>query len=70
MLEKRKNSGPDDPHGGPKSAERWKLAASHPDADDIAAAGAFVEQMKHKLVMKSRFEAKKAAKLAALQQKE
>ncbi len=70
MLEKRKNSGPDDPHGGPKSAERWKLAASHPDADDIAAAGAFVEQMKHKLVMKSRFEAKKAAKLAALQHKE
>ncbi len=70
MLEKRKNSGPDDPHGGPKSTERWKLAASHPDADDIAAAGAFVEQMKHKLVMKNRFEAKKAAKLAALQHKE
>lgn len=70
MLEKRKKSGPDDPHGGPKSAERWKLAASHPDADDIAAAGAFVEQMKHKLVMKTRFEAQKAAKLAALQHKE
>ena len=30
MLAKRKNAGPDDPHGGPKSMERWKLASTHP----------------------------------------
>ena len=69
MLEKRKNAGPDDPHGGPKSIERWKLAASHPDEADIAAARDFVDQMKHKLIMKERFLARKAEKLAALQKK-
>lgn len=70
MLEKRKHAGPDDPHGGPQSVERWKLAASHPDEADIAAARYFVDQMKHKLIMKERFLARKAAKLAALQKKE
>ncbi len=69
MLEKRKNAGPDDPHGGPQSEERWRLAASHPDAQDIAAAKDFVDRMEHKLVMKARFAARQAEKLAALQQK-
>ncbi|MBE6074365.1 MAG: flavodoxin [Selenomonas ruminantium] len=69
MLEKRKNAGPDDPHGGPQSEERWRLAASHPDAQDIAAAQDFVDRMEHKLVMKARFAARQAEKLAALQQK-
>lgn len=67
MLKKRQNAGPDDPHGGPKSVERWKLAASHPDAQDVADAKDLVERMKHKMVMRQRFLAKKAAKLAALQ---
>ena len=69
MLAKRKNAGPDDPHGGPKSMERWKLASTHPDAQDIADAKDLVDRMKHKMVMRDRFLAKKAAKMAALQQK-
>ncbi len=68
MLEKRKKAGPDDPHGGPQSEERWRLAATHPDAQDIAAAQDLVERMEHKLVLKARFAAKQAAKLAALRQ--
>ena len=69
MLAKRKNAGPDDPHGGPKSMERWKLASTHPDAQDIADAKDLVDRMKHKMAMRERFLAKKAAKLAALRQK-
>lgn len=69
MLAKRKNAGPDDPHGGPQSMERWKLASTHPDAQDIADAKDLVDRMKHKMAMRERFLAKKAAKLAELQQK-
>ena len=69
MLAKRKNAGPDDPHGGPKSMERWKLASTHPDAQDIADAKDLVDRMKHKMVMRDRFLAKKAAKMAELAKK-
>lgn len=69
MLAKRKNAGPDDPHGGPKSMERWKLASTHPDAQVIADAKDLVDRMKHKMAMRERFRAKKAGKLAALRQK-
>lgn len=69
MLAKRKNAGPDDPHGGPKSIERWKLASTHPDAQDIADAKDLVDRMKHKMVMRDRFLAKKAAKMAELAKK-
>ena len=69
MLEKRRNAGADDPHGGAKSAERWKLAASHPDAQDLAKARDFVEHMEHKLVMKEHFLAQKAARLTELQKR-
>ena len=55
MLEKRKNAGPDDPHGGAKSMERWKLASTHPDAEDEQHAREFVQQMKRKLVQRERF---------------
>ncbi len=68
MLEKRKNAGPDDPHGGAKSQERWKLAASHPDEQDLADARDLVPRMERKLALKKKFLAKKAAKLAALQE--
>lgn len=67
MLEKRKNAGPDDPHGGAKSQERWKLAANHPDEQDLADARDLVPRMERKLVLKKKFLAKQAAKLAALQ---
>ena len=63
MLENRKNAGPDDPHGGPKSAERWKLASTHPDAQDVADAKDLVVRMERKLVLKEKFLAKKKAKL-------
>lgn len=69
MLAKRKNAGPDDPHGGPKSMERWKLASTHPDAQVIADAKDLVDRMEHKMAMRERFLAKKAGKLAALRQK-
>ena len=64
LLEKRKNAGPDDPHGGPHSIERWKSAATHPDDADIAAAKAFVAAMQRKLVMKRKYLAAKQAKAA------
>ena len=59
MLEKRKNAGPDDPHGGVKAQERWRKAATHPDAQDIEAAKELVQKMEHKLVLKARFLARK-----------
>lgn len=58
LLEKRRNAGADDPHGGAESAARWKLADSHPDAQDLADARDFVERMEHKLAMQKRFLAK------------
>lgn len=66
MLEKRKNAGPDDPHGGAKAMERWQKAASHPDEQDLAAARNLVANMERKLELKKRFLAKQAAKIAAL----
>lgn len=62
LIEKRKASGPDDPHGGPHSAARWAKAANHPDADDLQAARDFVADMQHKLQMRRAFAAKKAAR--------
>ncbi len=55
MIEKRKNAGPDDPHGGPKAMERWKSAATHPDEQDLANAAEFVAQMKHKLELRKKY---------------
>ena len=55
MIEKRKNAGPDDPHGGAKAAERWKSASTHPDEQDLAAAAEFVEQMKRKLALRQKY---------------
>ena len=65
LIEKRKNAGPDDPHGGAKSIERWKNAATHPDDADKAAAKAFVAAMQHKLALKKKWLAGKEAKIAA-----
>ncbi len=66
LLEKRKNAGPDDPHGGAKAIERWQKAASHPDAQDLAAARELVPRMERKLALRKRFLAKQEAKLAEL----
>ena len=62
MLEKRKNAPADDPHGGAAAIERWKRAASHPDAADLAAAAQIVAKMERKLVMRERYLAKKQKK--------
>ena len=70
MLEKRKKAGPDDPHGGAKSMERWRLAASHPDAQDVAAAKELVGRMEHKLRLRENFLARQAEKMAKLAQHE
>lgn len=67
MQKKRAQAGPDDPHGGAKSIERWKLASTHPDEQDLADARDFVLRMEHKLVMKERFWAKQASKRKELQ---
>lgn len=61
MLEKRQKGSKDDPHSGKKAEERWRLASTHPDAQDIADAKDFVVRMQHKLELKQRFLAKKAA---------
>ena len=65
MLEHRKNAGPDDPHGGPKSLERWRLASTHPDEADEAAAKEFVAAMQHKLDLKKKYLAAKQQKVLA-----
>lgn len=67
MQKKRAQAGPDDPHGGAKSVERWRLASTHPDEQDLADAKEFVQRMEHKLILKERFLAKQAAKRKALQ---
>ena len=59
LLEKRKNAPADDPHGGAAAIERWKKAASHPNAEDLAAAARLVGNMEHKLAMRERYLAKK-----------
>ena len=69
LKEKRKNAGPDDPHGGAKSLKRWAEAAGQPNAGDLQAARDFAAAMQHKLVVRRQYRAKKAAKLAALKQK-
>lgn len=51
LIEKRKNSSPDDPHGGTAAMERWKRAANHPNEEDFSAAADFVAQMKRKLML-------------------
>lgn len=68
MLEKRKNADPNDPHGGKKGQERWKLASTHPDEQDVADAKDFVVRMQRKIVMKQKFLAKKAAEMAVRKQ--
>lgn len=65
MLAKRQKADPNDPHSGKKGEERWRLASTHPDEQDIADAKDFVERMKHKLIMKQRFLAKKEAERKA-----
>ena len=60
LLEKRKQAAPDDPHGGAESLERWRMAASHPDHEDLMGAAAFVENLLHKLELRKRFLEKKA----------
>jgi len=65
LLEHRKNAGPDDPHGGPQSLERWKLASTHPDEGDVVAAKEFVHAMQRKLQLKQKYLAAKQAKMAA-----
>lgn len=69
LLAKRKNAGPDDPHGGEKSRERWRLASTHPDAADEAAAKEFIDDMRRKIAYKEKYLAAKAAKLVALQKR-
>ena len=59
LIEKRKQAGPDDPHGGPAALERWKRAAGHPDAADEAAARAFVQGLRRKLALRQKFLARK-----------
>lgn len=61
LLEKRKHAGPDDPHGGVKSAERWARAASHPDAADLQQAAELVTQLQHKMELREKFLAQKKA---------
>ncbi len=68
LKEKRRNAGPDDPHGGAESLARWERAASHPDAADLADAAAFAQAMQHKLAARERYRAKMAAKMAASRQ--
>ncbi len=68
MKKKREKSArtdPNDPHTGPQSEARWKLASTHPDAADIEAAKEFVENMKHKIATRERYLAAKAAKMKA-----
>ena len=55
LIEKRKNSSPDDPHGGTAAMERWKRAANHPNEEDFAAAADFVTQMKRKLMLRQKY---------------
>ena len=55
LIEKRKNAGPDDPHGGPTAIERWKSAASHPDAQDFNHAAELVAKMKRKLILREKY---------------
>ena len=59
LLEKRKNAGLDDPHGGAESMERWAKAANHPDAEDLQHAAELVVQLKRKLELRKKFLAKK-----------
>lgn len=65
LKKKREQGDPNDPHAGAKSEARWKLAATHPDAEDLAAAKDFVERMKHKMEIKARYLAAKAEKAEA-----
>ncbi len=55
LIEKRKNAGPEDPHGGIEAMERWKRAESHPDLQDLTAAREFVAQIKRKLLMLQKY---------------
>ena len=55
LIEKRKNSSPDDPHGGTAAMERWKRAANHPNKEDFSAAADFVAQMKRKLMLRQKY---------------
>jgi flavodoxin len=54
LTAKRAKLGPANPHGGAKALARWQGAASHPDADDIAAAEAYVRAVQQKLMLRQR----------------
>lgn len=56
LIERRKKSDPNDTHMSPEAQERWQRAASHPDADDRAAARAFVRKMEHKMDLLEKFQ--------------
>lgn len=62
LIEKRKQAGPEDPHGGPAALERWKSAATHPDEQDLQDAADFVAKMKRKLMLRQKFQEKKTQK--------
>jgi len=55
LIELRKAKGGDDPHCSEKAQRRWAEAATHPDAEDIKRAKAFVYDMRRKLEMKAKF---------------
>ncbi len=64
MKKRRELQDPNDPHGGAKGEERWRLASTHPDEADVAAAKKLVHDMEHKMELKARFLARMAAKKA------
>ena len=63
LLARRQAAGPNDPHGGAESRERWERAAAHPDVQDLQAAQELVSRMEHKLALREKYLAKQAAKM-------
>ena len=55
LIEKRKAAGLNDPHNSVDSVERWERASTHPDADDLERAAAFVEKINQKLSLRRQY---------------
>lgn len=56
LLEKRRQGQENDPHANTKeNAERWAMAATHPDRADLDAAMDFARLMQRKIVMLESF---------------
>lgn len=55
LIEKRRAAGPNDPHNSIDSADRWELAASHPNENDLERAAAFVEKIEQKLLVRQKY---------------